>query len=220
MFRFLAVISVVCVDGLREGDVCYRFCEDGSLPPVSARERCDEGLKCTPVAGIRFDSCTEADTCQAPMCQRCGDTCVVEGDMAGICDSKGDCSFDYAAVEEACARLKKTDIDGSVSIMFPKSWGQPPNIQTMDYRPLPGGYGHGSSTLFKWIEAKMCADRAQQIQYPPAFGAVPRMQTRDYRPLPFGYGHGSGTLATWLRKKAQELYGEESVDFVLDCASV
>ena len=34
---------------------------------------------------------------------------------------------------------------------FPKSWGAPPEIQTKDYRPLPYGYGHGSSTLYHWI---------------------------------------------------------------------
>ena len=25
----------------------------------------------------------------------CGDNCIVEGDMAGLCDSHGKCSFDY-----------------------------------------------------------------------------------------------------------------------------
>ena len=34
---------------------------------------------------------------------------------------------------------------------FPKGWGKPPEIQTKDYRPLPHGYGHGSSTLYNWI---------------------------------------------------------------------
>jgi hypothetical protein len=34
---------------------------------------------------------------------------------------------------------------------FPRSWGNPPEIQTKDYRPLPLGYGHGSSTLYGWI---------------------------------------------------------------------
>ena len=42
---------------------------------------------------------------------------------------------------------------------FPESWGQPPMIQTMDYRALPGGYGHGSSTLASWILKKMAEDR-------------------------------------------------------------
>ena len=34
---------------------------------------------------------------------------------------------------------------------FPVVWGQPPAIQTKDYRPLPYGYGNGSSTLYHWI---------------------------------------------------------------------
>lgn len=32
---------------------------------------------------------------------------------------------------------------------FPKHWGDPPRIQTRDLRPLPGGFGKGSSTLAK-----------------------------------------------------------------------
>ena len=35
---------------------------------------------------------------------------------------------------------------------FPRDWGKPPEIQTKDYLPLPYGYGHGSSTLYHWIE--------------------------------------------------------------------
>jgi len=34
---------------------------------------------------------------------------------------------------------------------FPTRWGSPPEIETKDYRPLPYGYGHGSSTLHNWI---------------------------------------------------------------------
>lgn len=42
---------------------------------------------------------------------------------------------------------------------FPAHWGAPPKIQTMDYVPLPGGYGNGSSTLAKWIERNLEKDR-------------------------------------------------------------
>jgi hypothetical protein len=45
---------------------------------------------------------------------------------------------------------------------FPAHWGAPPQIQTMDYRPLPGGYGHGSSTLAAWIQKNLDADRAKR----------------------------------------------------------
>jgi hypothetical protein len=34
---------------------------------------------------------------------------------------------------------------------FPTHWGKPPDIQTKDVRPLPDGYGMGSSTLNGWI---------------------------------------------------------------------
>ena len=41
---------------------------------------------------------------------------------------------------------------------FPKHWGPPPRIQTKDLRPLPGGFGHGSSTLASWIAAHLKED--------------------------------------------------------------
>jgi hypothetical protein len=41
---------------------------------------------------------------------------------------------------------------------FPAHWGDPPRIQTRDLRPLPGGYGQGSSTLANWIKANMEKD--------------------------------------------------------------
>jgi len=43
---------------------------------------------------------------------------------------------------------------------FPSHWGPPPAVQTQDYRPLPGGYGHGSSTLASWIETNLAKDAA------------------------------------------------------------
>ena len=43
---------------------------------------------------------------------------------------------------------------------FPAHWGTPPGIQTQDYVELPGGYGHGSSTLAKWITAHLEKDKS------------------------------------------------------------
>ncbi|CAE7496096.1 unnamed protein product, partial [Symbiodinium necroappetens] len=97
---------------------------------------------------------------------------------------------------------------------FPPSWGSPPEIMTMDYGPLAGGYGHGSSSLSTWIYQNMQEDlSAGRPQYPPDFGPPPKAQTRDLRPLPFGYGFGSGTMAKWLTKKAKEVYNETPEDF-------
>lgn len=87
---------------------------------------------------------------------------------------------------------------------FPPPWGQPPDIQTMDYRPLPGGYGHGSSTMFHWIEEHMQGDAAAgELRFPPAWGEPPRRQTKDLVPLAFNYGKGSSTLDHWIVKHAQ-----------------
>jgi hypothetical protein len=99
-------------------------------------------------------------------------------------------------------------------LKFPDSWGQPPEIQTEDYVALAGGYGHGSSTLSKWILSNIQKDASsQKVEYPPAFGQPPLMQTRDYVQLPFGYGGGSGTLAKWLSEKAKEIYSEDASEF-------
>jgi len=94
---------------------------------------------------------------------------------------------------------------------YPKQWGSPPMIGTMDYRAFPGGYGHGSGTEARWIQEHMDQEKKEnngRISFPPAFGEPPAIQTDDLRPLPFGYGMGSGTIATWLEQKALELYGE------------
>jgi hypothetical protein len=46
------------------GEVCHRFCEDGSAPPVHAD--CADGLACVAPAGVGFDSCGErASRCVA-----------------------------------------------------------------------------------------------------------------------------------------------------------
>ena len=34
---------------------------------------------------------------------------------------------------------------------FPRHWGPPPKIQVRDHVKLPGKFGHGSSTLSKWV---------------------------------------------------------------------
>tara|TARA_R110000737_G_scaffold296157_1_gene302774 strand:- start:272 stop:577 length:306 start_codon:yes stop_codon:yes gene_type:complete len=45
---------------------------------------------------------------------------------------------------------------------FPKHWGDPPKIQTRDYRELPGEYGYGSSTLAKWIAKNLKKDEEEK----------------------------------------------------------
>ena len=47
-------------------------------------------------------------------------------------------------------------------LQFPKHWGDPPKIQTFDYRKLPGEYGYGSSTLAKWIAENLKTDKEKK----------------------------------------------------------
>ncbi len=61
----------------------------------------------------------------------------------------------YELIYGQPAKVGKKPAQGS---RFPAHWGDPPKIQTRDLRPLPGGYGRGSSTLAKWIEANMEKD--------------------------------------------------------------
>ncbi len=63
---------------------------------------------------------------------------------------------------------------------YPEHWGTPPQIQTMDYRPLPGGYGNGSSTLANWIQQNLDNDAA-------AKSAMPAMTAPDFMTGAKGY---------------------------------
>jgi hypothetical protein len=52
---------------LGAGDICERFCEDGSRDAVTRRGDCGKGLVCLttrPQGWIGWDSCDEPDTCQ------------------------------------------------------------------------------------------------------------------------------------------------------------
>ncbi len=61
---------------------------------------------------------------------------------------------------------------------FPAHWGEPPPVQTRDLRPLPAGFGQGSSTLARWIEQKITDDNSREaagtllaasaFEFPPA----------------------------------------------------
>jgi len=50
------------------------------------------------------------------------------------------------------------DQSPEVGRSFPIHWGSPPRVQTKDLRPLPGGFGMGSSTLAAWIEKNIKRD--------------------------------------------------------------
>jgi hypothetical protein len=53
---------------------------------------------------------------------------------------------------------------GDAAQSFPKHWGNPPAIQTRDLVALPGGYGHGSTTLANWIRQNLERDAAGKTE--------------------------------------------------------
>lgn len=61
---------------------------------------------------------------------------------------------------------------------FPAHWGEPPAIQTRDYVELPGGYGHGSSTLAKWIAANL--ERDKNSKPAAAAGSAKPLYANDF----------------------------------------
>ena len=89
-------------------------------------------------------------------------------------------------------------------------------IQTKDLRPLPCGFGQGSTTLKNWINDNLandpeyafgCSDfelpepeepEFHEPVYPASWGEPPMIQTMDYTELPCGFGFGSSTMVYWI----------------------
>ena len=57
-----------------------------------------------------------------------------------------------------CGLAFSVGVHAQVVKPFPNHWGEPPALQTRDLRPLPGGYGRGSSTLARWIQDHLDQD--------------------------------------------------------------
>ena len=98
---------------------------------------------------------------------------------------------------------------------FPLHWGKPPLAQTKDYRPLPGGFGMGSSTLANWIKENLEEDKANgkeplvdrpkpKPRFPVEWGRPPEIQLTDVVKLPGNFGMGSSTLAYWIKENIEE----------------
>ena len=99
---------------------------------------------------------------------------------------------------------------------FPPHWGKPPAAQTKDMRPLPGGFGMGSSTLARWIGENLAKDKADgkdpekpevgrpEPRFPAHWGRPPEIQTADHVELPGGFGMGSSSLAHWIKENIAE----------------
>ncbi len=50
-------------------------------------------------------------------------------------------------------------VEDKSTSLYPPHWGEPPLMQTRDYRKLPEPYDHGSSTLYSWIKKNQTADK-------------------------------------------------------------
>ena len=101
---------------------------------------------------------------------------------------------------------------------FPPHWGKPPAAQTKDLRPLPGGFGMGSSTLARWIGENLQRDKTEgngpekpgvgrpepKPRFPSHWGRPPEIQLTDHVKLPGNFGMGSSTLAHWIQENIEE----------------
>lgn len=72
-------------------------------------------------------------------------------------------------VDSSIPGKKKVEVERP---RFPTHWGRPPEIQLKDYRPLPGGFGMGSSTLASWIKENIEED---------AKNGKPKVDSKDPR---------------------------------------
>jgi len=75
-------------------------------------------------------------------------------------------------------------VAAEVAKPFPAHWGEPPKIETRDYRPLPDGYGFGSSTLANWIKENLAKDARVSGKAPSP--AAPPLFFCDFSDLPEG----------------------------------
>jgi hypothetical protein len=97
---------------------------------------------------------------------------------------------------------------------FPLHWGKPPAVQTRDIRPLPGGFGMGSSTLANWIKdnIKKDIDKGKEP-------IKPKPQPRPEPPIELkekmdSYKETQQSLQTGLREKIKALGKKPSRDEV------
>ena len=93
---------------------------------------------------------------------------------------------------------------------FPKHWGAPPRLQTRDLRPLPGGYGRGSSTVAGWIQKNLDLDakNPNRGKLKPVSGPAPKPDPVAHAPNatkvnPAHIAKVKAALAAWAKAKAE-----------------
>ena len=112
-----ALVMAAGGGALGTGDVCYRFCEDASLSPVSRRLECPASTTCetTMAPGtMSSDNCAWPDTCQPEASEKKGQggqhgKADVDGNGAVTCDELVAFRTDLAP-EEARSKYVRTDL--------------------------------------------------------------------------------------------------------------
>lgn len=118
--------------------------------------------------------------------------------------------------------------EAQVKKKFPAHWGNPPKIQTEDLRPLPGGYGNGSSTLAKWISKNLEQDKKKEATKKPfvtIFG--PDTKNLDGWSIKSGYAtykiHENSILGTTAKGSGNtflctdKTYSDFELEFEVKC---
>tara|TARA_B100000686_G_C16756038_1_gene955558 strand:+ start:587 stop:1414 length:828 start_codon:yes stop_codon:yes gene_type:complete len=118
--------------------------------------------------------------------------------------------------------------EAQVKKKFPTHWGNPPKIQTKDLRPLPGGYGNGSSTLAKWISKNLEQDKKKGATKKPfvtIFG--PDTKNLDGWSIKSGYAtykiHENSILGTTAKGSGNtflctdKTYSDFELEFEVKC---
>ena len=118
--------------------------------------------------------------------------------------------------------------EAQVKRKFPAHWGNPPKIQTEDLRPLPGGYGNGSSTLAKWISKNLEQDKKKGATKKPfvkIFG--PDTKNLDGWSIKSGYAtykiHENSILGTTAKGSGNtflctdKTYSDFELEFEVKC---
>ncbi len=118
--------------------------------------------------------------------------------------------------------------EAQVKKKFPAHWGNPPKIQTEDLRPLPGGYGNGSSTLAKWISKNLEQDKKKGATKKPfvkIFG--PDTKNLDGWSIKSGYAtykiHENSILGTTAKGSGNtflctdKTYSDFELEFEVKC---
>jgi hypothetical protein len=191
------------------GDVCQRFCEDGSRPTVNRRDGCSNGLECLstqPSGMISFDNCYGPDTCQkAPSpcgCYSIGQPCVTGANLRH-CQAlvAGGCATDQLLAMESCP------------LQFSCSSGGPGRVQAQQPSAPPVAAGAAVSISVPVVTTSgdgedLCDNREKWIAMTKVFGLLGALMLTVAMPLLSCHANGCvGPGKSRRSRLAWGLYG-------------